>query len=160
MKKADKKYSLLLLSVMILFGCAAVTHDFGTFRPDQSVEKNFEDFRLDPAMNYYFSGSDVYPSVIMGLNKQYQLENDLWRPLAPDPRLFKELITSMQARAWDFGKIQRGFVMQSPDGQAIGVWYSPLGLQMRLKMGADGKVVVYTPDPNSYPYNSGGRRSR
>lgn len=158
MKKNCKKFSGILFSVLILFGCAAMTKNFGTIVPDQGVEKNFETFQLDPDMNYYFSGSDVFPSVIMGLKKQYALDNDLWRPLATDPKHLKELISDMQSKAGEFGKLQRGFVMKSPDGQTLGVWYSPFNLPMRLKMGADNKVIVYTPDPGSYPYDSGGRR--
>ncbi len=158
MKTASQKYGVLLLSVLVLFGCAAVRHAFGTFVPDQVAEKNFEAFQIDPGMNYYFSGSDVYPSVIMGLKKQYVLDNDLWRPLKPDLQLFKDLINDMQLKAREHGQLQRGFVLKSPEGQTIGVCYCTFTVRMKLKMGEDNKVIVYTPEVNSYPYGGGGGR--
>ena len=125
---------------------------YGTFVPDQVVEKNFENFQIDPDMNYYFSGSDVYPTVIMGLRRQYLLDYDLWRPLKSDPALFKNLISDMQSKAREYGQLQRGFVLKSPDGQELGVCYCPFAVRMNLKVGEGNKVIVYTPEVSSYPY--------
>lgn len=152
MKPANQKYLLLILSILFFSGCASMMHGYGTFAPDQDAEKNFESFQIDPDINYYYSGSDVYPIVIMGLKKQYVLDNDLWTPLQSDPKLFKNLIQDMQQKARDHGVMQRGFVLKSPDGQIIGVCYCTYKVRMSLKMGEGNKVVVYTPDVNSYPY--------
>jgi hypothetical protein len=153
----NQRNIVLILSLLVLCGCAAIRQDFGTFVPDQSAEKSFESFQIDPDMNYYFSGSDVYPSVIMGLKKQYVLDNDLWRPLKSDPKVFNDLITDMQSKASISGQLQRGFVLKSPDGQIIGVCYCTFKVRMSLKMGEGNKVVVYTPDALSYPYPADNR---
>jgi hypothetical protein len=154
MKKAIQKYCIILFSIMGLFGCAAMTQGYGTLVLDQIVQKNFESFQIDPDMNYYYSGSYVYPSVIMGLKKQFALDNDLWKPLQLDPILLKDLINGMQTKARQTGQVQRGFILKSPDGQTLGVCYCPLDVWIRTKMGEDNKVVVYTPD--RYPYGDGG----
>jgi hypothetical protein len=107
-------------------------------------------------MNYYASGPhEAYPIAIMGLKKQYVLDNDLWRPLPPDPKLFKELIKSMQFEAQKIFEVHRGFILKSPAGQDVGVCYCRLTVMMRLKMGEGNKVIVYTPDApeNSYIIN-------
>lgn len=153
MKKHGLMSFLLCLGIVILSGCALMMRGYGTFALDQMTEKNFESFQLDSDMNYYFSGSDVYPSVIMGLKKQYVLDNDLWRPLPSDPKLFKSLITDMQQRARDSGQLQRGFVMKSPDGQMLGICYCTFKVRMTVKMGEGNKVIVNTPDINNYPYD-------
>lgn len=129
-------------------------HGYGTFVSDQVVERNFENFQIDPDMNYYFSGSDVYPTVIIGLKKQYLLDYDLWRPLKSDPTLFKNLVSDMQSKARESGQLQRGFVLKSPDGQGIGVCYCTFTVRMNLKMGEGNKVIVYTPEVSGYPYES------
>jgi len=164
LKKSIQTYWVLLLSTSILFGCAAMLNGYGTSVPDQVAEKSFEDFQINPDMNYYASGpNDAYPIVIMGLKKQFVLDNDLWRPLPPDPKLFKELIKRMQFEAGVIRQVQRGFVLKSPEGQNIGICYCRLTVWMSLKMGEDNKVVVYTPDTeeNSYtPSGGGGRLGR
>ena len=156
MKKNCQKCVLTFLSILVLCGCASMRSGFGIFVPDQNAEKNIESFQIDRGMNYYFSGSDVYPSVIMGLKTQYLLDNDLWRPIQPDPKIFKDLITDMQYKARMAGQLQRGFILKSPDGQTLGVCYCTFNVRMSIKMGEDNKVIVYT--PSSYPYGDGGSR--
>jgi hypothetical protein len=160
MRKISKKYVVMLLSILALFGCASINKGFGTFVPDLNAEKNFESFQIDPDMNYYFSGSDVYPSVIMGLKKQYILDNDLWRPIPSDTARFKELIKDMQFKSRESGQPQHGFVLKSPDGQTLGVCYCPFAVSIKLKLGEDNKVVVYTPDRYPYGGNGSSRRGR
>jgi hypothetical protein len=163
MNPARKKYVVLLLSTLVLFGCAAMLNGFGTNVLDENVWDNFETFQIDPDMNYYASGPhDAYPIVIMGLEKQYVLDNDLWRPLPPDPKLFKNLIKSMQFEAQKIRQAQRGFVLKSPEDQDVGVCYCRLTVRMGLKMGEGNTVIVYTPDAqeNSYTIDGGGRRGR
>lgn len=153
MQKHSQNNVFLFLSIFVLCGCVSMIHGFGTVVPDQIAERNFEAFQIDPDMNYYFSGSDVYPTVIMGLKKQYVLDNDLWRPIEPNPKVFKDLIADMQFKASIVGQLQRGFVLKSPDGQTLGACYCPFTVRINLKMGEGNKVVVYTPDV--YPYEEG-----
>lgn len=92
MKTVCKKYWVLLLSALVLFGCSALLKGFGTNILDELAWGSFETFQIDQDMNYYASGPhDAYPIVIMGLKKQYVLDNDLWKPLPSDPQLFKNL---------------------------------------------------------------------
>ena len=70
MKKTMPKY-MIIIGALVLLGCAAMTNGYGTLVPDQSALKSLEALQIDPDMNYYFSGSDVYPNVIMGLRKEY-----------------------------------------------------------------------------------------
>jgi hypothetical protein len=83
MNPASKKYGVLLLSALVLFGCAGMLSGFGTNVLDEIAWDNFETFQIDPDMNYYASGPhDDYPIVIMGLKKQYVLiSGDHSRPI-------------------------------------------------------------------------------
>jgi hypothetical protein len=161
MKKLSQRNIFLFLGILVLCGCASILSGYGTNVLNDKVWDKFETFQIDPDMNYYASGPhDAYPIVIMGLKKQYALDNDLWRPLPPDPKLFKDLIKSMQFEAQNKRQIQRGFVLKSPEGQDVGICYCRLTVRMSLKMGEDNKVIVYTPDSqeNSYTIDSGGSR--
>jgi hypothetical protein len=161
MRRAIQKYGILILGILVLSGCAALLNGSGTNMLDENVWDNFETFQIDPGMNYYASGpQDSYPIVIMGLKKQYVLDNDLWRAIPPDPKLFRNLIKRMQFEAQKIREAQRGFILKSPDGQNIGVCYCRITVMMSIKMGEGNKIIVYTPDSeeNSYtPYDRGDR---
>jgi hypothetical protein len=154
---AIQKYGNLILGLLVLSGCAALLNGSGTNVLDGNVWDNFETFQIDPGMNYYASGpQDSYPIVIMGLKKQYVLDNDLWREIPPDPKLFRNLIKRMQFEAQKIRETQRGFILKSPDGQDVGVCYCRITVMMSVKMGEGNKIIVYTPDSdkNSYtPYD-------
>src|SRR3989304_10337368 len=96
MKMTISKVGYFLTVLLTLAGCAVLTSGYGKFITDEMVTKNFEAFQIDPDMNYYTSGSDTYPSAIMGLKKKFTLDNDLWKPLKPDPKAFRELVQNMQ----------------------------------------------------------------
>lgn len=149
MRKISKTF-LWTFVLLTLIGCASIFRHYGTFVADEAVTKQFEAYQLDPDMNYYFHGSDVYPNVIMGLKKQYVLANTLWQPIKPDPEIFKGFIYSMQSKAQDGGQSQYGFIMKSPDGQTIGIWYSMMFVSMTVKMGEGNKVDVFTANKNVY----------
>ena len=154
MKRAIQKYGIMILGMLVLSGCAALLHGYGTNVFDQIAQNNFEAFQIDPGMNYYASGpNEAYPIVIMGLKKQYLLDNDLWRPIPPDPQLFKNLVKRMQFEAQAINQVQRGFVLKSPEGQDVGVCYCRITAWVNVKMGAGNKVIVYTPDSEENSYS-------
>lgn len=138
------RWQLLCLLVMVLSGCATMTRDFGKIVPDNRVTKDFDMHQMDPDMNYYFSGSEIYPNAIIGLKKKYVLDNDLWKPIKPNPQAFTRMVSDMQYIA-RYIKLQ-GFIMESPSGDAIGVWYSRLEAKMSVRMDKDNKIVVFTPN--------------
>ncbi len=157
---------LLLYKMMLLLvatsGCVTMSRGYGKFVADESVAQRFQKYQIDPDMNYYYSGSELYPNVIMGLKKEYSLDNNLWRPLKSDPELFKTNIYNMVYTASNYSRQLYGFVMKSPAGRTLGVWFSPLDVQMRVKMGKNNKVVVFTPDqqPDVNEDDFGERRPR
>lgn len=155
--KARRTWVFLLILSVMMAGCAIFRGPFGSIVPDEAAGKSFESFRMDPTMNYYYSGPDAHPNVIIGLKKSYELDNDLWKPIEPNAKLFKSLVTGMQEKAKKYGMFQYGFVMTDAQGKPLGVWYSILDIKTKLlKMGAGNKVVVYTPELEIYPQDSGG----
>lgn len=159
MKKKTAPIGFVVLILCGLFGCATMGN-YGTIVPDDLVMKALEACEMDPGMNYYYSGPDAYPNALIGLKKQFVLDNDLWKPVAPDPQSFRKLIQAMQDKAHDHGQFQRGFVMKDTQGQSIGVWYSILDVKMNLRMGEGNKVIVYTPELIIYKEAAGVKRKK
>ena len=147
------KLTLAALCFLLWFaaGCATMSANHGSIVLDPAAERDFATFRLDPNMNYYYSGPDYYPNALMGLKKEYVLDNDLWKPLEPNPALFRDKIRSMQDAARLHGTFQHGFAIKDPQGKTIGVWYSILQVKtMVVTMGEENKVMVYTPELDIY----------
>lgn len=150
----SKKMILAWLFILVwsVAGCATFKGPYGDIVLDDAAKKSFESYRMDPAMNYYYSGSDANPNAIIGLNKAYELDNDLWKPIEPDNKLFKGFVRGLQHRASEYSMSQYGFAIKDDHGKSIGIWYSVFNVKIMLvKMGTGNKVVVYTPEQEVYP---------
>jgi hypothetical protein len=110
-------------------------------------------------MNYYYSGPDAYPNALIGVKKEYVLDNDLWKPIDPDPSVFKKTLYWMQNDPrYHSSGYKRGFAIKDTQGKPVGVWYSSLSVKtMIVKMGTGNTVIVYTPELVPYPDSYGGR---
>ena len=151
------KYGKILFCVIVcavLISCAAgtvgITKNWGKIVPDSEVTNSFETYQVSPNFNYYISGSDVYPNAILGLNKAYTLESDLWKKIEMTPAKLQELVTDMRSKAMGLGQGQFGFAVLDNQGKQIGVWYSLLTATAPVHMKEDKKVIIYTPDQNTY----------
>jgi len=144
--------AVVLAMILIIGGCAGGR--YGNIFPDDQTTRDFDSFRIDPGMNYYYSGPDLFPNALIGLKKEYVLDNELWKPINPTPASFRGMILHMQEKARDYREFQHGFLMYDDAGKPIGVWYSILKARTFVKMGEGNKVVVYTPD--LMIYQSGG----
>jgi hypothetical protein len=149
-EKIKKVLFRIFALIVLCFSMSCVGINYGNIIPDAAVTKAFEVFQIDPDMNYYYSGSGVHPNAIMGLKRNYVLDSDLWKPIEAQPKIFKELIIGMQKKAFDYGTFQHGFVMKDNKGQPIGVWYSILKAATFIKMGEGNKVMVFTPELETY----------
>ena len=153
------KYSKLvfcIIALIVLFSAAGCTSSFfknwGRIEPDSSVTDSFNKFQINTNLNYYISGSDVYPTSIMGLNKAYTLGTDLWKQIDMTPEIFSELVTNMRIRSIQCcSQIMHGFYIFDDKDNKIGVWYSLITGTITIKMKENNKVIVFPPrDDDSY----------
>jgi hypothetical protein len=134
-------------------GTAALKDNWGKIVPDDQVRNSFESYQISADLDYFISGSDVYPFAILGLNKAYALDSDLWKKIELTPAMLQELVLSMKSRAMNFGQNQFGFAVLDDRGKQIGVWYSILFAATSVQMKGENKVMIYTPAPDSYKKN-------
>jgi hypothetical protein len=153
MRKSLSTISCMAGIVVLLFcmGCTGTFFkNYGGIAPDRDATKAFETYQINPDFNYYTSGSFVYPNALMGLEKTYILDSDLWKKIEPTPQEFREIIQNMQTKALNLGLQQHGFVIMDNKEKRIGVWYSILTARTVIKMMEGGKVVIFTPDLDTY----------
>jgi len=140
-----------IAALLLCMGCAGTFFkNYGGITPDADATKAFETYRIDPNYNYYTSGSFVYPNALMGLDKTYALDSDLWKKIEPTPQEFREIIQNMQKKALSLGQSQHGFAILDDNGKRIGVWYSLLSVRTVIQRKEGGKVVIHTPDLDTY----------
>jgi len=153
------KYSKLLFCIVTLVAfCSVVActssffKNWGRIEPDAIVTESFNKFQINTNFNYYITGSDVYPTSILGLNKAYTLETDLWKQMDMTPELFSELVTNMRTRSLQCcSQTMRGFYIFDDKDNKIGVWYSLISGSIFIQMKDGSKVVIFPPrDDDSY----------
>ena len=146
-------YVMCILIVLPSSGCtSSLFKKYGKIRPDSTAAKAFETYQINPNYNYYISGSDVYPHVIIGLDKAYKLEPDLWKHVDMTPQKLRELVIDMQAKVSTLNLMLflHGFALVDDKGKQIGIWYSILEARTSLKMKDDHTVIIITPDIDTY----------
>jgi hypothetical protein len=142
-----------IISVVLLcsiWGCAVYSKGYGALNPDQNVTRSFEAFQMNPNFAYYYSGSETYPNAIIGLDKKYKLEPDLWKQMDTTPKNFKDMITQMQTKALSYRLSQHGYAILDDRHRQIGVWYSIISATTSVKMIDDQTVLIYTPPLGTY----------
>ena len=151
------KIIIWIITCAALMSCAAgntaLTKNWGKIVPDTEVKIFFETYQVNYDFNYYISGSDVYPNAILGLNKAYLLDSTLWKKIEMTEALLKGLVTDMKSKAMTSGQNQFGFVVLDNREKQIGIWYSILSATAPVHMKEDKKVIIYTPDHDTYEKN-------
>jgi len=145
-------FALLFLILLSLTACATLLDkNFGKFVPDDAATAAFRNGEINLDFNYYTTGSEAYPRSILGLNKAYTLNSDLWVQMEFKPKELKELAARMQQRVMDCcGGSPVGFAILDDKGKQIGIWYSMRIASISIKVLPDRKVIIYPPNDKEY----------
>ncbi|OPY92930.1 MAG: hypothetical protein A4E73_00629 [Syntrophaceae bacterium PtaU1.Bin231] len=160
MSRFAKIFAVSALAVLLtLTGCASFKMR-GSFAPDRDVARAFERFEFRDDMNYYSSGSDAYPNALLGLKKEYTLESDLWKKVETAATL-KDMVQGMQKKTGEMMLGLHGSRILDNKGNPIGIWYAILSAKGSVVMKDGKRVVVYTPDTDTYlRYDQGKPRDK
>src|ERR1035437_5239757 len=88
-------FALLFLVFLSTTSCTCFKN-YGKFVPNADVTAAFNKSEINPDFNYYITGSDIYPRSILGLNKAYILDSNLWKKVELKPEDLRELTARMQ----------------------------------------------------------------
>jgi len=147
-------YVLCMVIVVTSAGCTGllVKRNYGRITPDRNATIAFETYQINPNYNYYISGSDVYPHVIIGLDKSYNIEPDLWKHVDMTPHKLRELVLDMEQkiRHLNMTLTLHGFTLLDDKGKQIGIWYSILEASTSLWMKDERTVIIITPPLDTY----------
>jgi len=126
---------------------------YGKIRPSEEVTEAYDCFSVDPNMIYYISGSDLNPNAIIGIDKAWILESDLWKKKDLDSQGMKELVQNMQSKTMDLCLTLHGFVILDNAERKIGNWFSIMGIHTVVEIVGERRVVVHTPPLDTYRHS-------
>lgn len=143
----------LFLLLLGMISCAGLTRNYGLINPSAGITNDFERFNVSHELDYYISGSDLYPNAILGLRRDLRLDpKTLWKKVPMTPAKMKELVGDMKAKVSEVGLslYLYGFKLITPGGRQVGVWYSIPQARTLLRMNEDGTIWIETPDIDTY----------
>jgi hypothetical protein len=152
MKISHRHVSIILSFIGFLFlsSCTgAYLKNWTSITYSDEVQKKFESFQVNPNYNYFYSGADSYPRSILGIDKAYKLDSDIWVKIEFTAEIFKEMVSNMQARALWRRLGLYGYAIRNSEGKQIGVWYSIMVSGMAVKI-EDGQLTAYPPRDDEY----------
>lgn len=114
---------IMLLGVLVLAGCA--TANTGGVRHSSDVKQAFETYHVKPDYRYYFYNQENNPFAVVGLQKDYFIEDPSWRPLDANSDKFKKVIDLVKDFPEGFTQAYGSYILDSQGGP-VGMWYSTL----------------------------------
>ena len=128
---------VLIIMVSMLIGCK--TANYGKFKQSREVEKIFTSGQVLSDHKYYYTGSNSRPSTVMGINKNYTLDDEFWDKAKDIQKELKLWVGQMSKsmNVW-------GYYILAPDGQQIGIYYSRRDTGS-VKMGENNQVAISLP---------------
>ena len=147
--KLDKEITHLIISRCFLIGLMVVsilallvctpnighTKNFGHMMNSSDVELKFKEYQVDENLNYYIYGSQIKPTAIIGLNKEYTLESKLWHEIDFNEISLQALVDRVRGR--------RGAFILDPEDNRIGVWFGDG--TATIKMAGEKRIAFISP---------------
>ena len=138
------RFALTLLILTLFTGCFA---NYGKYRLSRDVAKMFETLQVPSEYKYYYAGSDKDPDALMGLHRDYTLNNDLWKETEMDGKQLKNWIDEINLVG--YSSSANGNYILDPHGKIIGIYYSKWD-GGPVKMESENQVVIHLPDTNGH----------
>jgi hypothetical protein len=151
-KKCRVSLVALCFVAATLSSCAGLWPDrIGRIVPDREAALIFEQKQCSADHDYYYSGSELYPSALLGIRKDIRLEDDtLWKKVDMTPQRCREMVSHLQTKTMELGLSPYGFVIRDDRGKNIGIWYSILTATTPVWMIDDRTAAIHTPPIDTY----------
>lgn len=147
LSKLNKNRGLLAAGLLLMFmaalsGCAA--SKYGKLEPRKEVQQTFASHQVLPNHKYYYRGTYSSPSVIVGINQNYEMNLRNWVKIDTDSKDFAILIDRIGFQGMGTDIQPWGSVILDRDGNQVGVWYSAVRAAA-VEINANHQIVMLTP---------------
>jgi hypothetical protein len=120
-------FTALTLFSMILTALSGCTmSNYGKLKSTPEVKQSFETYQILPNHKYYYRGVKSRPTVIVGINENYELNLKLWVQIDTESEDFRRLIDIVSLQGGGTSTQPWGFRILDNAGNDVGVWYSAI----------------------------------
>jgi hypothetical protein len=145
----EKTFLIIVIAILIgfiVFFVSRLGENIGMLKPSDTVTASFESHRLEPDLDYWFSGPESHPIAIIGVAKKLRFDSSRhWMKVPPGGESLRRLIEGMQSKALQMNGTLRGCEMVDQRGERIGEWYSAVGVRAVIKRTGIDSVEVWPP---------------
>ena len=133
---------LFFIVLTALCGCSA--SNYGRLKSNPETTQTFETYQDLPDHKYYYRGTYSRPLVIVGINKNYELNSKLWVEIDPKSKDFRTLIDRVSLQGSGSTSKPWGFTILDKSGKYVGVWYSVVRAAA-VEIDEKGRIVNLSP---------------
>ncbi len=133
---------LFFMFLTALGGCAM--SNYGRLESNSDIRRAFETYQIMPDHSYYYRGTFSRPFVIVGINKNFELNSKLWVEIDPQSKDFRTLIDRVSLQGSGSTTRPWGFRILDHSGSAVGVWYSAIRAAT-VEVNENGQIVNLSP---------------
>ena len=99
---------------------------YGKLESNRDITQSFETYQVLPKHKYYYRGANSKPTVIVGINENYELNLKMWVQIDPESDEFRRLIEIVSLQGMGTTVEPWGFRILDSEGNDVGVWYSAI----------------------------------
>jgi hypothetical protein len=133
---------LFFMFLTALGGCAM--SNYGRLESNSDIRRAFETYQIMPDHSYYYRGTFSRPFVIVGINKNFELNSKLWVEIDPQSKDFRTLIDRVSLQGSGSTTRPWGLRILDHSGSAVGVWYSAIRAAT-VEVNENGQIVNLSP---------------
>ena len=138
-------FTAIILFAMILIPLGGCTlSNYGKLKSNPEIKQSFETYQILPNHKYYFRGVKSRPTVIVGINENYELNSNLWVQIDPESEDFRTIIDRVSLQGMGTTAEPWGFNIIDHAGNYVGVWYSAIRAAA-VKVNENRQIVNLSP---------------
>ena len=118
--------------------------NYGRLELSRDITHAFEAYEIMPDHTYYYWGTFSKPVVIAGINKNFNLNSEMWIEIDTQSKDFRKLIDLASFKGPGCGTRPRGSTILDHSGRNVGVWYSTMRAAA-VEVKENGQIVELAP---------------
>ncbi|MGE5255884.1 MAG: hypothetical protein ACM3KE_04395 [Hyphomicrobiales bacterium] len=131
--------AVAVASAMLISSCSIA--NVGWLRNSEEVGGTFATLQVSPDYRYWYLYLEESPYAVVGLNREYRIEDISWTEVEPRSEVFQKVVGLVERFPVPGSRTYGASILNS-NGARIGVWYSSMSAGITID--PDTKVVSIT----------------
>jgi len=124
-------------AVAVLISACSMAN-LGWLRNSEEVGRTFETLHVPPDYRYWYLYLENSPYAVLGLNREYRIEDIAWTEVEPGSEVFRKVVGLVESFPVPGSRTYGAYILDAK-GEQIGVWYS--SMSAGISIDPDTKVV-------------------